>query len=66
MDVCLKQDVIHLLSRVTDVDLRLVELTDIVIQVFLQQIDYRIACNKLVGFKNDQQIFDIAVSSLER
>ena len=66
MDVCLKQDVIHLLSRVIDVDLCLVELTDIVVQVFLQQIDYRIACNKLVGFKNDQQIFDIAVSSLER
>ena len=66
MDVCLKQDVIHLLSRVIDVDLRLVELTDIVVQAFLQQIDYRIACNKLVGFKNAQQIFDIAVSSLER
>ena len=66
MDVCLKQKVIHLLSRVIDTDLRLVELTDIVAQAFLQQIDYRIGCNRLAGFKNDHQIFDIAVSSLER
>ena len=66
MDVCLKQEVIHLLCRVIDIDLRLVESTDIVAQAFLQQIDYRTACNRLAGFKNDQQIFDIAVSSLER
>ena len=66
MDLCLKQEVISILAKVTNVDLRLVESNDIVVQAFLQKINYRIACNRLVGYKTDQHVFDIAVSGLEK
>ena len=66
VDVSLKQEVFRVLSRVIDIVLRLVESNDIVVQAFFKNIDYRVACNRLLGFKTDQQVFDIAVSSLER
>ena len=67
IDLCLKQEVIiSILAKVINVDLHLVESNDIVVQAFLQKINYRIACNRLVGYKTDQQVFDIAVSSLEK
>ena len=66
MDLYLKQEVISILAKVINVDLRLVESNDIVVQAFLQKINYRIACNRLLGYKTDQQVFDIAVSSLEK
>ena len=66
MDLCLKQEVISILAKVIYVDLHLVESNDIVLQAFLRKINYRIACNRLVGYKTDQQVFDIAVSGLEK
>ena len=66
IDLCLKQEVTSIVAKVINVDLRLVESNDIVVQAFLQKINYRIACNRLLGYKTDQQVFDIAVSSLEK
>ena len=66
MDLYLKQELISILAKVINVDLCLVKSNDIVVQDFLQKINYRIACNRLVGYKTDQQVFDIAVSSLEK
>ena len=45
IDLCLKQEVTSILAKVINVDLCLVESNDIVVQVFLQKIHYRIACN---------------------
>ena len=45
IDLCLKQEVTSILAKVINVDLCLVESNDIVVQVFLQKINYRIACN---------------------
>ena len=45
IDLCLKQEVTSILANVINVDLCLVESNDIAVQVFLQKINYRIACN---------------------